>query len=1401
MATLESRLPEISPAATGESDSKRAFERRLAERFMVRFGDGGVDYGCDGDIEVKRRQASGRLVATNRRAYFQLKHAAAARRLKDGSVSHEIEVKNVLYLGVRRPALYVLYLRDEDALLYRWWHDVHAELERERPGWQAQDRVAVRFRRPLDDAALADLAREIDVHARQEAAQRDGPSFRRYVGGEAMRELLQPEPAFVGREPELAALARGAARGAVVPVAGPPDAGKSELARQFLSDPSVLGRLEDELAGPLAALALDVGPTIGRRLLRSLSFALGASKAAAPADFEGDDDGDVEHAREHLLRELLPSRLQGCRPLLLVENAHHCLDGDEREDLDELLGSDALRSGVALVLTRYGTVPDGRGRRTRREDLVLGPLPTADAARLLSERGADPAAAAAALADAAAEPELLLPGVLRRGADRAARSVDGGAPAAALLEALLDAATETVRAQLADLGCARLWDDGGALAPLATLLALALFPLPIGADGVDQAGLPQPPWGDLERLGWSAPADGVAGLTDTGRRALRARARQALRAEPGEPGEPGAAEALEQAAGRLLAALQAGARESAFEPLARAVEAAIAWLREKAPSAHVIEARLVEALLPYVVDDLVFPLAPVDARRVEDRLAAAAGADRLAPAVAALALAARLEKDPERFLACLRQAVDAAQATARWSGYHLRALDLATFLGQRRHRRLRDIFVLRQELAPRLAELAADGEAEIGARKWAASWLLNTAALALGLGEVEAAAPLLAGAGSAIDALPAPTAPHAVVGWLWLRSRLSQLAARLERDGEVRLRTLRQAMDEALLLLASSTSPSHWLRFALRAVRRVADELVDDEERQRAIDGALARLAEVFGAREEWALGVRAQAAALQRDVAALGADPADRLAMAERAVALLVPAAEEALALARLGDDRALLVLARSLALVGSCREEMGEEARATADLRQALRWVEEALAAVPSAAAWELRLELIDQLEPAARLPRPQPGGLTTPQIRLGPELRHAMAECRRWLRPLPAWSRAESRLAFWCQQRHWQAQGSLERWAAANQPPETEWNKLGSRTRRHLLAGHYDQRRRLLDALGRRSGPLLELQLARVRLEAQYQRLIAIYSDHVCDAGPVLAHFRAAESVWPDSHTLLAEVANFHRYTWSYPEAITTYRQVLRGAPGGSLRREATVRLAETLLTAATHCEELTPPDGTRLTADELVTEARGLLADVAGYRRAASESAMLRDRADLEADQPIDWQAIDEVYRLVVGDVDRYLETLVENVDAISSQDPVLPQRLADLVRQNCTSPDVLRGLGSLYLRRAEKGGSDDPLRDCRRAYAVFQACGLLEKWWQGRERPTTSYQRGRAILGAAATTRSAQPFAANLETKGDLLELAERLLQRATSLSVGLFHLEARRRLGEVVRLRRELVVL
>jgi hypothetical protein len=245
---------------------------------------------------------------------------------------------------------------------------------------------------------------------------------------------------------------------------------------------------------------------------------------------------------------------------------------------------------------------------------------------------------------------------------------------------------------------------------------------------------------------------------------------------------------------------------------------------------------------------------------------------------------------------------------------------------------------------------------------------------------------------------------------------------------------------------------------------------------------------------------------------------------------------------------------------------------------------------------------------------------------------------------------------------------------------------------------------------------------------------------------------------------------------------------------------VRQGATIDLAECLLTAAQHNHVVRIRDGYSLEPSAMIAEADALVHTLDLTREVMVDVTVLRDRVALEARKPLDWLSIDRVFSQVIGDVDGYLSTVVVNLDQLRAPGEQSLTGISALVRNDWTNPDTLRGLGALYLRRAEIDDAT-PLIDCKRAYAALQASRILDQAWGARHRETlmTKWLRAKALVLAATHSKSVNPFRADLESKRDLLHLAESLLQSCSSEAVGDFYAETRRKISAVTKLRSELL--
>lgn len=1399
MVDHDGNLPIDDRSAEGERASLRAAGDMFEPRFLFRAGEK-TDLGTDASIELKRQYA-GDWRATGIRAWCQVKHTSAPQRLSDGSLSHPIDTKNINYLRYYSCPFYLLYSWPTKEMFFRWHHDVLEELKRERPDWNKQTTVKIRFSRRLDSVLLEEIALELESYAEQIAQLADGPKFIRSIGPERARRLLEPDPVFIGRCKERKILEQRIGRGRVVPIIGEPDAGKREFVRQSLCDSAMLAHIRRSLDGPLALIVLDPSSRLEPRILRSVAYAIGLHKSL---DIESNEALSIARARATLMAESLPARVQGQRLLAVIENAERCLDEPrERSDLDELLSSEPFRSGCALIITPWGSPPNGKGTRVVQPETRLSFLPPDDAVSLLRSLGVEHSLSSSVVDKANVHPELLLPGVIKCAAGAfAVRTADGQASPTdeTLINELLYAREYMVTKVLAGLGVSdQLRLSDASPAPLGALIAVSfLGRYALNTAELNAFGLSATLLGKLHSIGWiEEPIESFYRLTDTGYRSLRMVFQRLVDKVSSRDDVLGI---MSKVLRQLLGMIATRLAEDDFDKFSQAVEEAIAWVHDISLEGTQMDTILTEVHLPYTHDDVFFPIPPEKVPGVQEKLRAIGKQGSLASATAELALAIRSAVSADEFLIRLREAVSVAANTPQLLAIHVRVLDFAAFLGAQRYHQHREILRIRQNLLCRMLELNTAEASDIAVLKWSASWLLNTATIAARTGEIEVAQKSTEAARVAVDRLPQPRTAHGASDRLWLTSRLAQIEGRLSVNSQTRIEKLREAEVAAFEAIARTPSNVRWVRFALRAAHRLSEELRTDDQRDQLLGDVDERLTTIFGDHMIWPLTLKTQVMALARDTAALNIDPERRIRQVRQYLDRFNLAMEEAKSLAHLGDARPLLVLARSYAFAAACHDEL-DEARSGSECRlEALHLTQEVLYAAPSVDGWALYLRLLDQ-EESSRLEgnwHTDPFGGPLPAI--GSNLCKSIDAARVFLSNVAFWGGDEGRLAIWCLQREWKSQGSLERCAAKSQYHRKPWNELTSETKRQVLKRLHGKRQAALKKIELRTGPFLELYVLRMQNEAQLQRLLAIYSNHITEIEAILQHLKSAKQLWPDSYALLKEEGRFQRYIWNYPSAIEAFRRVVKMAPSGYERREAMLDLVEVILTAVAHCEKVRFADKTMADRVRLIAEAQAHLAELRGFRHVSREVAMLCDRADLEAGVFQDWGAVDEAFNTVIGDVDAYTTTLVSNIDDLLARQPGIPEHLADLVVANFTSPAVLRDFGWFYLRRVDLGGSSDPSLDCQKAYAVFQACRILEMACPGSrgESTTTSYQRGRAILTAAKATGKLTPFQASSEGKRNLVHLAEGLFGRTVGMTVGLFHLEAKRRHSEASRLQHSL---
>jgi nucleoside phosphorylase len=1183
-----------------------------------------------------------------------------------------------------------------------------------------------------------------------------------------------PGHAVVHREPlldGLFALYRNPAPGQLALIKGPPRAGKSDAISLFASALANSSSAEPRIG--LLHVELDLTTRPQRAVFRAVS---GASELAErigmlPVGGEDDEDATVDHEVEYL-QDILRARLDGRRLVTLVETYSDIAGrpGD-RADLEQLLSLAPFRRGFSVVEAGLATLKPAHLVCVDLDQTALSPEHATDFLGQCFGLGSIAGEAIQHVAELGGA-EALLPGIIH---DGALVHVSRAAVAAAKPDAATLALTILTRAQeVAEAVVGKLVTESGKGADesrdaLLALMAMAVFDgIPIGAVQRDALALADIPTRGLVRIGWlDQLADGDQ-LTGFGRDALRAAARLTLRGPKG-PLEIGAHELLS-----VLDRLASGLLNERDDVRSETLERAVGWLGHILPEDNVLLLRLKAQLNLESVFDPVPPFSADEDRALASRFQALAAEGDLDFAVAALAGHAReasrsVRRGREALYEDYRAGLDTV-ATLIEGGAVLNfrrffALDSAVYIGARKLYAFGEAHRFYQRILTVLAGQESQAfEQRNGA--WLAAWaslLLNAADLGVSHNAADAARDMVARASEIIDQ---DDVFIDTIRKQWLRSRVALLRERLARNAEERQAALAEATECAALAFAHLPDSPRGRQYYLRTVRRQVDAESDETRRKAHVDAARRTIEALHGLPEHWNVSTRAQFAALMRREARRSWNASYQKIRARDALALLRGARHS-------GDEQVLLnpeaclVLARLQAFLGQTEA--------------ALHSVEASLAQAPSPAALHLKFRLFDG----------QPGGAedwssgTTVEGLMPDRLRKAIAAYRRRDRSGEWPSPALANLELWTWQRQWREEGSLERWASRMQdaePAAAPYSRLPRHEKAKLIDRIYAERKRILDGIEKAFPPFIKLVEARFELEYQYVRSTAVLDrkpPEVASAFGILD--TALNGNWRGSHLLQLKKAEYHRYLWDTDQAVEGLRRVKEAAVNGDLRRQAAVALVRTQHQQAVYARDLTPE-----VRGEALAEARRGCEELQGAFFHAQDIALLGDQVALELGEPVDWTALEEVYAKVIGCDEGFPTTLIANHASLGSDENEAPRDTAAVLQRNFADPQILGSAGMLYLRRGEKDTSNNRAADFEHAVFLFLAKALIERSWEGKERPVTVFQIARAIISAAQAFESVNPIAGlSPQGKPDQISLAKSLLQSAVDRTTGHFQEVAR----------------
>ncbi|MFH0520956.1 caspase family protein [Streptomyces sp. M41] len=779
------------------------------------------------------------------------------------------------------------------------------------------------------------------------------------------------------------------------------------------------------------------------------------------------------------------------------------------------------------------------------------------------------------------------------------------------------------------------------------------------------------------------------------------------------------------------------------------------------------------------------------------------------------------------FVEAFEYAVSLLQACGDAPPWHmLRAVDQCGFHGGRRLRVVSGIVPARVRLTRHLAAVLLENRRSenrgpenrgpenrtvprVDRLLWSVSWCLNTAAAQIAAAttpddraDAEATLQL---SERFLEALPPAPDSRARQARNWLSYRLAGLRRATAVAPEERLDAARTAYElareNALLTADLPERVQQWTQNLLASGFAYVQETREDQARLNLAEETLSTLEEIWGPREEWAMPLLAEAAGFLRRVHARHADSELQYAGAREVLALLRdrdlesgPGGGPATAMA--ADH--MTELAQAHAFLAYVLRERNEQSGARQSLRNGIQLARKAAKKFPSAHTYKAWLRLLRTMEDWFGGGR----GRT-----LLPEHAKAVEEIRGWLadaREARHGNQTMALLHLWCLDSDWRREGSLPI-AAKGLAARGSWN-IGRSPEQVRADQVHRARWAALHAHERGFGPTWALYEARFRILREYQRWSAIYGRRPQDVDhkPVWALLDTAERLFQQDLDVKRARAFYHRYIWEYGEAARLHFETARRERDGDRSRRGLVDAAECLLSLALHQEGTTAQE-----RESALRTAAEYLQEVAGLHSQTHRAALLSARIALELDLPVDWDLADAKFNELIGDnyvgnVGRYLnerrlradteprgnadtqggdeaDTDAEDAKAARPQEPFA---VDDLLEEHFTDVDVLRSLGSLYLRRSILSADHDPeaaRAAAWRAYNCFDGRRVMEIALNNQEKVDTAFLRGQTITWAAELTSSASPFPGESGRKRGWLHLAESLLQSARSRSAGSFH--------------------
>jgi hypothetical protein len=1158
---------------------------------------------------------------------------------------------------------------------------------------------------------------------------------------------------------------------ALIRVQGHPEVGKSQMLKLFAATATQQGHPAHEAT----ILHVDLSHAKNRQPSRAFYNALkrgGATfEGGAAGAEEYDDDEELLQTDVQLLADLLPRREMAPTFVVIMESYSE-IAHEERagEQLKAILAHQVFRKAFNILEHRQERLPFGRPLPA----LAVEPFSEEEAIPFLVSKGQEEGTVRAAIEQTRLHAYLRAPGILMRGASAYSphlrRSCDSGPSADDLFVAWMEEARD-IAAGLFDRICNA--DEGDTSLTATSLLAAAvLAEVPPEPGLLQRAKLAALPSDLLLRLGWLE--EGPEGrLIGFGRVGLRAVAEWRLKEE----------EANADSACPLGSAVLRLCREALLDPDAPAgfLDEAIGWLSGRLPGIDLV-ARLETLLARGAVADQIFPFTPAEAGAAAGRFWEAANRGDFDAALAAAAVCARgTTSSPakplhsaQEFLRAAWRVAELATALGALSWPQLQSFDSALYFGSRRHRLFREVLAIRNSLLPVLERQTRSSEVQ--SLPWRLAWLsfiLNVADMRLGLDDAAGVESIVKNA----EVLLRTLAPQDYRR-NWLAARIWLLKERMAIGAAQRLAALNAARESAADCLMQSSADTRWARFYLRIVNRLVRELHEDQDRAATVDEAKQRLEAVFGNPGDWAVGIKAQFAALMRHEARRAWREQYQKQRAGQALSLLRSGNEEELA----QDPQACLVEARLLAFLGR--------------RKQALQSCQRAMDFAPTASSWLLKLRLLDGDRGGHEDWGKLSGSIEDSRDPLPPSLAKEMTELRKYALSKDGQGAFLGPVLLWADQRMWRAQGSIQRYASSRlrDLEQRDFGRLPRDEKIERLTQTYQQRVNRINKLEKRFGKSIGLFITRFRNEAQYCRSIAVVNMVDTDIERPLGVLEEGFKWSPDSHILLYYKAEYLRYVWKYEAAAEMFRTLTHSASSGDLRRNASWALARTLYSGAVFSTAESKDPAAR--AAEL-KEAQTLVEDLVGSAEMDDDVPVLRDLIKLEMGEAVDWAGLERTYDKCVARIYGFPNVLLDNLSEVARVADHRPTSVAEAVLENFGDARTMGLAGMLYLRKAERRqGNNSTIEDLRKAVALFQAEALLERSRNGSELPTTSFRIASTILLGAEIEENTNPISGlKPEGKEDQLSFAEAKFSRVVSCTTGEFRDTARKQQSRASKLR------